>query len=226
MSHPAEPTISVILADDHQIFRDGFRVLLKKIKTFKPILVAEAENGKELVELTEKFKPDFVFTDIQMPLMDGVEATRIIKERLPKTFVIALSMFNQENLVLDMLQAGANGYLLKNTSKSETEDAIRIIQGGGVYFCPETSIHLTHTIKESKLFQNRQIGTKFSDREIQILWHICKGFTNKEIAARLNLSSRTIESHREHILEKTGTKNSVEVAVYALKHGIVDLAQV
>lgn len=220
-----DSTLRVIIADDHQIFLDGFKLLLKKIKSYNILVVGEAANGKQLVELALEHRPDIVITDIQMPVMDGVEATRRIKAQFPEMLVIALSMFNQENLVLDMLQEGANGYLLKNTSKAELTEALRIVREGGVYFCPETTIHLTKTIREAG-GGSRTSVPRFSDREVEIIWHICKGYTNKEIAAKLNLSTRTIESHRENILQKTGTKNSVEVAVYALKHGIIDLNKV
>jgi two-component system, NarL family, response regulator NreC len=219
----SQKTLRVLLADDHSIFRDGFKLLLKKIKQPSLTLVGEAENGQQLVHLSETQRPDLIFMDIQMPLMDGIEATRLIKKKNPQVLIMALSMFNQENLVLDMLQAGANGYVLKNTSRAEIQEAIRIITSGGVYFCPETLVHLTKTIRESTLYPSRSTPVKLSDREREVIWFICKGLTNKEIAAKLNLSIRTIESHREKILEKTGTKNSVEVAVYAMKHGVVDL---
>lgn len=228
--------VKVLIADDHPIFRDGFKILLNKLEPGSVHLSGEAGDGKELVERVFNLQPHIVITDIQMPVMDGIEATKRIKALSPQTEVIALSMFNEEHLVLDMLEAGASGYLLKNTSKTELEQAIRTVMDGGVYFAPETSVHLAKTIKQSAekqnagkqivRIENRSRKPKLSERELEIIYLLCKGKTNKEIASELYLSPRTIESHREHLYEKTATKSAVALAIYAIKHGIVDLSHI
>jgi DNA-binding NarL/FixJ family response regulator len=215
--------IRILIADDHPIFRDGLKLLLKKIESNTAYLVGEAENGEELLEITSKAHPDIIITDIQMPLMDGIEATRRIKKINSNIQIIALSMFNEDHLVVDMLEAGASGYLLKNTTKKELEQALRIVHEGGVYFTPEASVHLTKTIKQTAKPNKAAKLPKLSDREIEIIHLICKGKTNKEIASELYLSRRTIESHRENIYEKTETHSSAQVAIYAIRNNIIDV---
>jgi len=218
--------IRILIADDHAIFRDGLKLLLKKLDSNTVRLVGEAENGEELIEMTSKADPNIILTDIQMPLLDGIEATRRIKKVNPNVQIIALSMFNEDHLVVDMLEAGASGYLLKNTSKNELEQALRIVHEGGVYFTPEASVHLTKTIKQTAKPHKAAKLPKLTDREIEIIHLICKGKTNKEIASELYLSPRTIESHRENIYEKTETRSSAQVAIYAIRNNIIDLNKI
>jgi DNA-binding NarL/FixJ family response regulator len=224
MEQQIEQPYTIIIADDHQIFRDGFKLLLKKLKTENLQLLAEAENGQQLVDLVARYQPDIVITDIQMPVLDGIEATRQIKQLGGKTAVIALSMFNQDDQVLEMLHAGASGYLLKNTSKAELQKALNIVRRGGIYFSPETSAELTKTIRAASKPQVEKI--KFTSREVDILYHMCKGLTNKEIGDQLHLSTRTVETHRQNLLEKTDTKNSVGLTIYAIKHGVIELDKI
>lgn len=214
--------IRIVIADDHEIFRDGFKVLLKKQDELE--LVGEAENGKELLEVAAKFQPDVVITDIKMPIMDGIEACRIIKSKFPCMKVIALSMFNDDSLIVDMLEAGARGYLLKNTNKVELLLAVKNVHEGSTYYCSATSGKLTRMIAESNFNPYRSSPVmKFTNREKEVIKLICEQNTNKEIANRLGLSIRTIESHREKIQEKTGSKNSIGVAIYAIKHELYQI---
>jgi DNA-binding NarL/FixJ family response regulator len=212
-------TIKIAIADDHEIFRDGFKLLLKNQHELE--LVGEAENGKELLEVAAKNNPDVVITDIKMPLMDGIEACKTIKKKFPDIKVIALSMFNEDNLIVDMLEAGAKGYLLKNTNKHELLLAVKTVYEGSTYYCSATSVKLARMIGESKFnpYRNHPVK-KFTSREIDIIQRICEQQTNKEIAVELDLSIRTVESHREKIHEKTGSKNSIGVVIYAIKHGL------
>jgi DNA-binding NarL/FixJ family response regulator len=226
MNIDAEHPLRIVIADDHAIFRDGFKVLLKKLKPHHIVFAGEAGNGKELIETTALLKPHVVITDIQMPVMDGIEATRAIKEAYPGIEVIALTMFNEEHLVVDMLEAGASGYLLKNTSREELQKALTVVMGGGVYFTPESEVHLANTLLQKNSPGKKVKAVKFSEREKEIMQLVCKGKTNKEIASLLYLSTRTIESHRENIYQKTETRSAVEMVIYALKHGIVELDKV
>lgn len=216
------PTVNIIIADDHEMFRDGFKLMLTRQPDFH--LVGEAENGRELVEMTKKFQPDVIITDIKMPVLDGIEATRQILTLYPQTGIIGLSMFDEEELIIDMLEAGAKGYLLKNSSKDQIAEAIFTVFEGHPFYCRTTSKKLTEMIAKSK-FNPYKISAKpdFSEREKEIISMICHEMTNKEIAEKLFLSVRTVEGHRLTILEKMNVKNSVGLVIYAIRYGIIKL---
>ncbi len=211
--------INIILADDHEIFRDGFKVLIRKLPEIT--LIGEAGNGKDLVALARKLNPDVVVTDIKMPELDGIEATRMIRQHCPNTGVIALSMFDEENLVLDMLEAGAKGYLLKNSSKEEILKAITAVHNNQTYYYSETSAMMIRKIASGN-FDNDKRTVNFTDREIVIIRLICQELSNKEIAERLMLSPRTVEGYREQILHKIEAKNTVGLVIYALRNKIFE----
>lgn len=212
--------IKLLIADDHEIFRDGFKLMLTKFPYI--ILSGEAENGRQLIDLAEKIKPDVIITDIKMPVMDGIEATKKIIEILPCTGVIGLSMFDEDDLIIDMLEAGAKGYLLKNAGKEQIIEAVRTVYNDEPYYCKNTSRKLTQMIAGSKFNPYKKIEKiDFSEREIEIIELICKEQTNKEIADKLFLSVRTVEGHRLKILEKMNVKNTVGLVVYAIKKGII-----
>lgn len=214
--------IEVIIADDHELFRDGFKLMLSKQKNIK--VVAEAENGKELLQLVEKHQPQVVITDIKMPLMDGIEATKKIAEMFPLIGIIVLSMFDEDDLIIDMLEAGAKGYLLKNADKEKILEAIQTVYEGNPYYCHTTSIKLTQMIAKSKYnpYSKKQT-VDFTNKENEIIQLICKQLTNKEIGEKLFMSSRTVEGYRLKIMEKMDVKNPVGLVLYALKTGLVVL---
>ena len=214
--------IKIVIADDHPIFRDGFRVLLRDQNDIQ--LIGEANNGEELIQLVMKLIPDVVITDIKMPVMDGIDASKFLTQHFPHIKIIALSVFNDDYLVVDMLEAGARGYLLKNTTKQELFEAIKTVASGEVYYCNDTSVKMARLIGLSKFnpYKNKQ-QPRFSTREMEIMRLICEQFSNKEIAETLHLSIRTIESYREQIFEKTSSKNMVGVAIYAIKHNIYSI---
>jgi DNA-binding NarL/FixJ family response regulator len=214
--------IRIVIADDHEIYRNGFKLLLKNQDELE--LVGEAENGVELIEAVTEFQPEVVITDIKMPQMDGIEACKVIKKKFPEMKVIALSMFNEDNLIIDMLEAGARGYLLKNTKKPELLLAAREVFEGRTYYCSETSERLTRMIAESKYIPYRYHPDQFfSKKEKEIMRLICQQHTNKEIATVMNLSIRTIEDYREKIQQKTESRNSIGIAIYAIRHNIYQL---
>ncbi len=215
--------IRVVLADDHEIFRDGFRVMLKKQPGIE--LVGEAGNGQELIETVRRLQPDLVVTDIKMPVLDGIEATKQLISEHPGMGVIALSMFDEETLIMDMLEAGARGYLLKNANKKEVFDAIESVHRGNNYYCNQTSAKLLNLLSKTTGNSSRSKEKKitFSPKELQIIELICKESSNKEIAEHINLTIRTVEKYRERIHEKTGAKNVVGVVVYAIKNGLHQL---
>lgn len=211
--------IKIVIADDHEIFRDGFKVMLRKQEDVE--IVAEAENGRELLRQVEAHQPEVVITDIKMPLLDGIEATREIKNRWPHIEIVALSMFDEENLVVDMLEAGAKGYLLKNTHKAEVLQAVKTVYKGETYYCNATSNKLAQLIAKSHFNPYKHIKKPtFSEKEIEIIKLICQELSNKEIANELGLSTRTIEGYREKILEKIEAKNIAGLVIYAIKNNI------
>jgi DNA-binding NarL/FixJ family response regulator len=214
-------SIRVVMADDHEIFRDGFKLMLSRNKDIE--LIAEAENGRDLVELVGTHSPDVVVTDIKMPIMDGIEATRVIKSKHPQIGIIGLSMFDEDDLIIEMLDAGALGYLLKNADKDEVAAAIQAVFRGDHYYCRSTHAKMMQLIAKSRYnpYLKKEKIT-FTDKEIEVIQLICQEYTNKEIADKINVSVRTIEGYRLRIQERMQVKNTVGLVVYAIKHGIFD----
>lgn len=208
----------IILADDHKMFREGLVQLLTQQPDIE--VVAEADNGEMLLTLTRKWLPDIIFADINMPVMDGVEATRIINKEFPSIYIIALSMLDEVSIIEDMLGAGAQGYLLKNAGKVELRQAIDAVQKEQQYLCTETAMKLA---KEKTRLKPIKAKTNLSDREIEVLLLLCKGYNNKQISDILYISLRTVEGHRERMREKTGNQNVAGMIMYALRNGLLEL---
>jgi DNA-binding NarL/FixJ family response regulator len=216
-----KPPIRLVVADDHELIRQGLHTMLRKNPDIT--IVGEAANGLELVEKVRLLNPDVVITDIQMPVMDGIEATRQLKNEAPDRPIIALTMFNEEALIIDMLEARANGYLLKNASSEELTDAVVSVYEGESYFCQSTSATLARLIGTSRIDIKLRPKVNFSPTEIRIMQWICEERQNKDIALSLNMSVRTVEGYRERIFEKTGAKNIAGIAIYAVRHGYYGL---
>ena len=215
-------TIRVLIADDHEVYREGLRLILQKNPDFD--LIGEASNGNELLQMTEVLEPDVILTDIIMPSLDGIEATRMILKKIPAARIIALSMFNQEYLVLEMLRAGAMGYLLKNAQKHEIVEAIHTVYRNRTYYCRDTALKMSRLISRSRLKEFEITSSSLlSAREIQIIKLICQDLSNKEIADKLSLSSRTVEGHRLRILEKIEARSAAGIVIYAVRNGIYKL---
>jgi len=213
--------IKIVIADDHEIFRDGLALMLSRQPHL--VLVAQAEDGNELINLVKEHQPKIVLTDIKMPRMDGIEATTYLTQNFPSVKIIALSMFDEENLIIEMLEAGAKGYLLKNADKREILEAIEQVSQDKVFYCQHTSAKLATMIVKSKfnpLKKSEKIN--FNDREIDIIKLICQQFTAQEIGDKLFLSKRTVEGYRTKILEKINAKNTAGVVIYALKHQMIN----
>ncbi|MGN6510552.1 MAG: response regulator transcription factor [Chitinophaga sp.] len=212
--------IRLAVADDHEIFLDGLALMLSRQEHIT--LVGQAADGRELVELVNAENPDVVMTDIKMPRMDGITATRMLAQQNPGVRVIALSMFDEEDLIVEMLEAGAKGYLLKNADKQEILDAITSVYEDRVYYCKSTSAKLAGMIAKSKFNPYRQKETiTFTDREQEIIRLICQQFTAQQIGERIFLSKRTVEGYRTRILEKMNVRNTAGVVMYALKNNLV-----
>lgn len=211
--------IKVIIADDHEIFRDGLRIMLQKQQDIN--LVAEAGDGRELIDQVEQWVPDIVISDVKMPRMDGVTAARYLARHYPQVGIIALTMFDEEDLIIDMLEAGAKGYLLKNADKHEIVEAVKSVYNQEPYYCRHTSNKLAQMVAKSKFNPYKQhTRPEFNERESEIITDICNGLTSKQIAEKIFLSVRTVEGIRMKIMEKMEVKNTAGIIIYAIKHGL------
>ncbi len=209
--------IKVLIADDHSVFRTGLRVLLSQLKHVD--VVGEACNGQELVRRSAELLPDIVLTDIAMPLMDGIAATRELSRRKNGIRVIVLSAHGREEPILQMLEAGALGYVLKSADTEEISEAISTVYHHKPYFCREITERLTEIV--SKNYQSpAKVVISFTEREKEIIRLICRECTSKEIAYALHLSKRTVEGHRTRIMDKVGAKSIAGIITYAVEKGI------
>jgi len=205
--------IKVIIADDHQLFIDGLKSILSKELNIS--IIAEASNGLELIKLLEsEYMPDIIITDIRMPVLDGISATKIISKEYPNIPVLALTMFDQNGDVYEMLEAGAKGYVTKEVNQQELLLAIHTVISGKKYFSKNLSIDYETWFNTEK---NRDKIT-LTKRETEILLLIAKGRTTLEIAQQLKLSKFTIDTHRKNIHKKLGIKSNTGLVNYAIKH--------
>ncbi|MCW3074281.1 MAG: two component transcriptional regulator, LuxR family [Flaviaesturariibacter sp.] len=209
--------LRLVIADDYPLFLEGLHLLLGQEEEVR--IVGEAANGEQLLQRVAGCRPDVVITDIQMPQMDGITATKALRERAPDVKVIALTMFNEEQLIVDMLEAGASGYLLKSTSKTELLKAVRSVYDGYNYFCNQTSLRLSKLIAESRSPLLYPTVPLFSEKEIEIIRLICDQHASKQIADLTSLTHRTVEKYRDRIMDKTGSKNVAGIVIYAIKNG-------
>jgi DNA-binding NarL/FixJ family response regulator len=209
--------IKVLIADDQQVFRKGLSSLINEMHGIE--LLAEAGNGAELIEKSLLLKPDVIVTDIKMPILDGISATRELVKHIPACKVIALSAYANDQLILQMLESGAIGYLLKTAEAIEIKEAIEMVNLHKPYFCKEITQKLTEIVAKNYRLTEKSTAN-FTERELEIIRLICKEFTSKEIAGQLHLSKRTVEGHRTRILEKIGAKSIAGITTYALSVGI------
>lgn len=212
--------IRILLADDHHVMRDGLRLLLERQPGME--VIGEAGDGRDTVKLAMEQNPDVVVMDIAMPNMNGIEATRRIVSKNPRTAVVILSMHHDESYVIRSLKAGALGYLLKDSVKADLIDAIRAVSEGRSFFSPKVSKILQEDFM--RLFESKEVEDSYdllTDREREILQLVAEGKTNKEIASLLNVSLYTVDTHRTHILQKLNLHSVPEVILYAVRKGII-----
>ncbi len=209
--------IRIVIADDMPIFLEGFHLLIEKQDELE--LAGEAINGQELVALVKRVQPDVVVTDIEMPVMNGVEATKILKREFPAIGILALTMYGDDHFIKDMVEAGADGYLLKTSSREEVFTAVQEVYAGRSYFCNATTMRMAKMISTTHVL-SRQPKIEFTEKETEIIKLICEQYASKEIADKTSLTYRTVEKYRAIILEKTGSKNMAGVVVYAIRHGM------
>ncbi len=216
--------IKVIIAEDQVLFREGLLLLLQADPEIE--VIGEASNGREACQLVMKHKPDVLVTDIQMPEMDGHELTRELNASYPEVSVIALTMFEANYHILDMLGAGAKGYVMKTANKNKLVDAIKSVHAGGMYFCETTSMKLMRHIASSRIelpMKGRDV--KFTELEIKIIQLVCEELSSKEIADNLNIGIKTVESYRNKIYEKIGVRNMAGMVIYAIRYGYYDIQE-
>ena len=211
-----------MIVDDHFIFRNGLIDLLEEIPGAD--VIGEASSGEEFLELLITHEPDIVFMDIKMPGMSGIETTRKALEKYPGLKILALSMFGEGEYVEEMLQAGAMGYLLKNIGKEELIKAIDNIANEKGYFSDEILVMVTRQVfNAKKKSEERNILESFTKRELEVLQLVSEGFSNFEIAAKLDISPRTVGGHRNNMLSKSGLKNTAALISFALKNQAISI---
>lgn len=211
----------VIIVDDHDMFRDGIKSML--ILDEIADVIAEASNGKQFLELLNDYIPDVVLMDIDMPIMNGIEATQKAIEKYPELKVLVLTMFGEEKYYVEMIDAGAKGFVLKSSNKSELIKAIVDVSNGQSYFSNELLSKIIARIGKHKTSKDEKKAISFSNREIEIIQLMCTGISTNEIADKICLSKKTVENYRVKLLQKTGCKNSVSLIVYAIKNGIIEI---
>lgn len=215
--------IRIILAEDHNIVRDGIRNLLDKEPNFD--VVAEAVNGADVLGLIQDgLQADVVLADMNMPVMGGMELAEKLKEVAPQTKFIMLTMIDHEKYVMKAFKTGVAGYLLKNISADELVFAINHIHIDGHYICSELAMRFMNRLAEMPATASTEDipEVEFTKRELEVLALTAEGYTNQQIADKLFTSKRTVEGHRQSMINKTGTRNTIALIRYALQHGIVN----
>jgi DNA-binding NarL/FixJ family response regulator len=212
--------IRIVLADDHTVVRKGLRLLLESQPGLT--VIADAANGREAVALAEEHRPDVVVMDVAMPILNGIEAARQISAKRPQTAIVFLSMHSDESYVLRALKAGARAYLLKDSAEHDLITAVRAVSEGKAFFSPAISKMLVEDyirqMNERKVEDSYELLTT---REREILQLLAEGKNNKDIAALLNLSLYTVETHRGNILQKLNLHSSAELILYAVRKGVI-----
>ncbi len=214
-----EDQTKIIIVDDHEIFRRGLKVVINQFESTK--VIAEAGNGKEFHNLLNSHSPDIVFMDIRMPEMDGIEATKLAVDKYPGIRIIAISMFGEEEYLENMIKAGAKGFLLKNINREEIEIAIKQVMEGKNYYSSELLPYFTHKFLNNS--NDSGYDVRFTKREMEILKLVTKGMSSKEIASKLYISKRTVDGHKANMILKTGSKNVIDLLIYAIKNKFIKI---
>lgn len=223
MKTMAKENVRVIIAEDHVVLRQGLKLLVEQDENLA--IVGEAGNGQQVLDTLSDVSTDVVLMDVNMPVMDGYEATKRVRSSYPDTKVIALSMHNNLPYVQKMLNCGASGYLLKTTNQDELCAAIKLVAGGMRYIGGELSIQLLERTATPDAYQEPMTGEEkgLSKREVEVLSLIAEGYTNVQMADKLFTSKRTIETHRQNIMEKTQAKNTANLVKYAIENKIIGI---
>jgi len=211
--------IRVLIADDHQIFREGIVVLLQKEKGIK--VVGDVGSGQDILQFVQAHNVDVILMDIDLGDSSGIEVTKELKEVDPDAQILALSMHGESNYITKMLDAGAAGYILKNTGREELVAAIRSVSNGGSYYSQHVSAKLVEQLRSKTNPSKIKTDIPLSSRELEVLKLIVEEYSNSEIAERLFISIRTVDTHRRNLLEKLGVKNTAGLVKYAMTNDLV-----
>lgn len=214
-------TIRILIADDHQIVRQGLRILLEKEPDMR--VVAEADDGRATVRLVREISPEVVIMDVAMPDLNGIEATRQIVAEFPKIKVIALSMYADQRFVLNMLKAGASGYLLKDCAFEELTRAIRLVMAHKTYLSPGVTDIVVKNYTSGNNSGKPSVFSTLSPREREVLQLMAEGKSTSQIAGLLHVSVKTIETHRQQVMHKLNIHSVAELTKYALREGLTFL---
>lgn len=213
--------ITLILADDHAVVRSGLRMLLDAQSDMR--IIGEANNGREALELARSLKPDIILMDIMMPEMNGIEATQQITSEIQGTAVLALTMYEDEQYFIEMLRAGASGYVPKRAAPDVLVSAIRTIHMGAMFIYPSLSKRLVQVYDREAAADTETPIDALSPRELEVLLLISDGLSNIDIAERLEISVKTVDRHRENIMRKLQIHNRIDLVKYAIREGLIDL---
>ncbi|WP_040549528.1 response regulator [Pedosphaera parvula] len=215
-------TIKVLLADDHPVVRKGLGSCLNNLEHIE--IVGEAVDGQETVSKVRELSPEIVLMDLDMPTMSGLEATKIIRREFPLVKVLILSIHTNKDYVLQIIKSGAQGYVLKDAPLTELVRAIESVHGGGAFFSPDISqIMLDQYLAEATNGEESGNSKKLTNRETEVLSMIAEGQSNKEMASRMGVGVRTVETHRERVMNKLDIHNVAGLTKYAIAHGIIKL---
>ena len=210
--------MKILLCDDQAVIRDGLEMLLNLEKDFE--VIGLAQDGAEAVELTAQKKPDLVLMDLNMPIMNGIEATREIHAKFPDIKILVLTTYDDDEWVFDAVRAGASGYLLKDTPRQKIVEAIRGTMDGKSFLDPAVAGKLMNQVASKQTQPTSILSDKLTERELDVLRLIAKGINNSEIAAQLHLSEGTVRNHVSAILDKLGVSDRTQAAVIAIQHGL------
>lgn len=211
-------SVRILIADDHGVIRAGLRALLAGFPDMN--VVGEATDGSEILEKSMELQPDIVLMDLSMPNLGGIEATRLLSQRMPNVRVLILTVHEDESLLKEVVRAGAAGYIVKRAAQEDLIHAIRVVARGDLYVHPSMTRALfaeSSSAATPAVFE----GETLTLREIDVLQLLAKGYTNRQIAEQLNLSPRTVEGHRANLSAKLGLHSRVELVEYAEKHGLM-----
>ncbi|MDW6017204.1 response regulator transcription factor [Vibrio plantisponsor] len=211
-----EKPIRVVIVDDHQVVLEGFMARLELESEIK--VVATASNGLEALDVVKQHQPDVILMDVSMPIMNGIDATRLIKEEVPDAKVLMLTMHDNREYIMKVMQAGAVGYMLKEISASKMVQAIKTVNQGSTYFCES----VTQTLFTGEITPAANKPNPLSRREEAVLKLVAQGCSSKKIASLLSISYRTVETHRQNIKHKLDIHSTAELAKYAVQHGLLE----